>query len=691
MRFSIISEIPGRTRLQLAGPVPESDLDALLKLGGDIDGVRKVRVYGRIGQMALEYDEPRRDAVLAAVGALDAQAIADAKTGYVMQLEPRKRKLVMDLATLVGAHYARRWFLPTPLRAVFVVAGYMAFLRAALHELAQPRLTVPVLDASAIGISFVKRDVDTAGQTMFLLNVGELLEDYTRAMSENELINSLLDVPDKAQKVVGDTEVSVAATELEPGDLVAVRTGMSICIDGVVEQGSAMVNQATLTGEPLAVERSVGDDVFAGTVVEDGGILVRVRANTAQTKLRSIVSLVQTADSLKSEGQSHMEDLANKIVPWNFLLAGLVALTTRSLIKTSAALMVDYSCALKLTGSVAVMTAMSDAAKMGVMVKGAKYFESFAKADTIVFDKTGTLTEAQPRLACVLTTDGWSEDEVLRLSACLEEHFPHPVARAVVNAARERGLEHRERHAAVEYIVAHGIASSIEGRRAIIGSAHFVFEDESAQLEADIKEQIESQMQGLSPLYLAVDGKVVGVLGIEDPLKAGVREAIADLHALGVKHVVMLTGDSERTAERIAREAGVDEFKAELLPEDKYAYVERIKSEGRHVAMVGDGVNDSPALGLADVGLAMGGGSDIAKEVADIILTDTDLAAIVRLRRMSQGLIDRLTSSYSKVMLTNSALLALGITGAITPQTSSLLHNGSTIAYSLSNAKAYLR
>lgn len=691
MRFSIISEIPGRTRLQLAGPVPESDLDALLKLSGDIDGVHKVRVYGRIGQMALEYDEPRRASVLDALGALDAQAIADAESGYVMQLEPRKHKLVMDLATLVGAHYARRWFLPTPLRVIFVVAGYMAFLRAALHELAQPRLTVPVLDASAIGISFVKRDVDTAGQTMFLLNVGELLEDYTRAMSENELINSLLDVPDKAQKVVGDTEVSVAATELEPGDLVAVRTGMSICIDGVVEQGSAMVNQATLTGEPLAVERSAGDDVFAGTVVEDGSILVRVRANTVQTKLRSIVSLVQTADSLKSEGQSHMEDLANKIVPWNFLLAGLVALTTRSLIKTSAALMVDYSCALKLTGSVAVMTAMSDAAKMGVMVKGAKYFESFAKADTIVFDKTGTLTEAQPRLACVLTTDGWSEDEILRLSACLEEHFPHPVARAVVNAARERGLEHRERHAAVEYIVAHGIASSIEGRRAIIGSAHFVFEDEDAQLESDIKERIESQMQGLSPLYMAVDGKVVGVLGIEDPLKPGVREAIADLHALGVKHVVMLTGDSERTAERIAREAGVDEFKAELLPEDKYAYVERIKSEGRHVAMVGDGVNDSPALGLADVGLAMGGGSDIAKEVADIILTDTDLAAIVRLRRMSQGLIDRLTSSYSRVMLTNSALLALGITGAITPQTSSLLHNGSTIAYSLSNAKAYLR
>lgn len=548
-----------------------------------------------------------------------------------------------------------------------------------------------MLDASAIGISFVKRDVDTAGQTMFLLNVGELLEDYTRAMSENELINSLLDVPDKAQKVVGDIEVSVAATELEPGDLVAVRTGMSICIDGVVEQGSAMVNQATLTGEPLAVERSVGDDVFAGTVVEDGSILVRVRANTAQTKLRSIVSLVQTADSLKSEGQSHMEDLANKIVPWNFLLAGLVALTTRSLIKTSAALMVDYSCALKLTGSVAVMTAMSDAAKMGVMVKGAKYFESFAKADTIVFDKTGTLTEAQPRLACVLTTDGWSEDEVLRLSACLEEHFPHPVARAVVNAAASAGSS---TESAMPPSSTSWRTASLRPSRGVarLSARHTLC------LKTRARSSIPTLRSALSPRCRACRRCIWRSMERSSACSAskirsrpGSARPLADLHALGVKHVVMLTGDSERTAERIAREAGVDEFKAELLPEDKYAYVERIKGEGRHVAMVGDGVNDSPALGLADVGLAMGGGSDIAKEVADIILTDTDLAAIVRLRRMSQGLIDRLTSSYSKVMLTNSALLALGITGAITPQTSSLLHNGSTIAYSLSNAKAYLR
>ena len=663
--------------------MPESDLDALLKLGGDIDGVRRVRVYGRIGQMALEYDEPRRASVLDALGALDAQAIADAKSGYVMQLEPRKHKLVMDLATLVGAHYARRWFLPTPLRAVFVVAGYMAFLRAALHELAQPRLTVPVLDASAIGISFVKRDVDTAGQTMFLLNVGELLEDYTRAMSENELINSLLDVPDKAQKVVGDTEVSVAATELEPGDLVAVRTGMSICIDGVVEQGSAMVNQATLTGEPLAVERSVGDDVFAGTVVEDGSILVRVRANTAQTKLRSIVSLVQAADSLKSEGQSHMEDLANKIVPWNFLLAGLVALTTRSLIKTSAALMVDYSCALKLTGSVAVMTAMSDAAKMGVMVKGAKYFESFAKADTIVFDKTGTLTEAQPRLACVLTTDGWSEDEVLRLSACLEEHFPHPVARAVVNAARERGLEHRERHAAVEYIVAHGIASRVGGTRVVIGSAHFIFEDEGCTIPAGEQAKFDALDPQYSHLYLAASGVLAGVICIADPLRPEAAQVLRQLQKLGITQTVMMTGDSDRTARAIAAQVGVDRCFAEVLPEDKAAFVRDAKAEGHTVVMIGDGINDSPALSAADIGIAIHSGAAIAREIADVTIRADSLEELVTLKAIANALQKRVGSNYRFVLSFNSALILLGALGILPPATSAMLHNLSTLGISL--------
>ena len=631
MRFSIISEIPGRTRLQLAGPVPESDLDALLKLSGDIDGVHKVRVYGRIGQMALEYDEPRRASVLDALGALDAQAIADAKTGYVMQLEPRKHKLVMDLATLIGAHYARRWFLPTPLRAVFVVAGYMAFLRAALHELAQPRLTVPVLDASAIGISFVKRDVDTAGQTMFLLNVGELLEDYTRAMSENELINSLLDVPDKAQKVVGDTEVSVAATELEPGDLVAVRTGMSICIDGVVEQGSAMVNQATLTGEPLAVERSVGDDVFAGTVVEDGSILVRVRANTAQTKLRSIVSLVQTADSLKSEGQSHMEDLANKIVPWNFLLAGLVALTTRSLIKTSAALMVDYSCALKLTGSVAVMTAMSDAAKMGVMVKGAKYFESFAKADTIVFDKTGTLTNGTFSVVAVHPEAGYTEQSLLEVAALAESFSDHPIAQSVRTAFQ--GELDPKRVSDSTNDAGHGVTATIDGKHVVVGNAKMLA---AAGVEAPDCEVVGTI------LHVLVDGVYAGHIVIADTVKADAEQTIRDLHAAGVKRTVMLTGDRKEVAAAVAKQLGLDEFHAQLLPGDKVERVEALlaaESGKGKLAFVGDGINDAPALAQADLGIAVGGGTDVAIESAQVVLVNGDIRNISTTLRLSKATI----------------------------------------------------
>ena len=690
MDFSIISEIPGRSRIKLAGPVPQEDLDSLIKVASALPGITSVKVYGRIGQMAVTYEPNMRKTALDALTTIDAEAIEQVKSTYTMDLAPRSNALLMDLAMIIGGHFSRRWFLPAPLRTIFTAIHFWPFLREGLRALVRGKLTVPVLDASAIGISFVKKQPKTAGETMLLLRIGETLENYTKAVSENELINSLLDVPDKAQKVEGDTETSVPTTSLVAGDLIAVRTGMSICIDGVVEKGVAMVNQATLTGEPLAVERTVGDDVFAGTVVEEGEILIRVRQDTSATKLRSIVSLVENANELKSEGQSRMERMADKIVPWNFLLAGIVALTTRSLIKTSAALMVDYSCALKLTGSLAVMTAMSNAAREGMMVKGAKHFETFGKADTIVFDKTGTLTEATPKLNTILTTEDWTEDEILRLAACLEEHFPHPVARAIVHGAEERNLEHRERHAEVEYIVAHGLVSSLEGKRVLIGSAHFVINDEGATIPEKDLETIQEKMQGLSPLYLAVDGKVVGVLGVHDPLKPNVAEVVSKLKELGFEHVVMLTGDSYKTAERIAAEAGISEFGADLLPEDKYAYLEKLKAEGHTIAMVGDGINDSPALNLADVGLAMGQGSDIAKEVADIVLSDGDLYSLVKLRLLSAGLTKRLTSSFRNVMAFNSGLLALGIAGIVTPQTSSLLHNASTIGFSLNNTKAYL-
>lgn len=691
MKYQIANELPGRLRVKLAGPVPPADLDALYRVLGASPDIAKSTVYPRIGSVALVYNAApgARARVLDHLAGIDAAAIAKAKQGCGLELAPRSHSLLMDLASLVGFHFMRRWFLPAPLAAAWTVFSYRKFLFAGLKSLAAGRLDVPVLDAAAIGISFAKRDPRTAGLTMLLLNVGETLEEYTRSRSEGALINALLDLPENAQLVEGDTEVQVPSSTLRQGQLIAVRTGMPVCVDGTVVRGCAMVNQAALTGEPLAVERTVGDDVFAGTAVEDGEIIVEVKANEGQTKLRTIVNLVEQTESYKSQTQSRMERLADRIVPWNFLLAGIVALTTRSLVKTSAALMVDYSCALKLTGSIAVLSAMSQSAQAGFTVKGSQHFESMAHADVIVFDKTGTLTEAAPQVARVLSLDGWDDDEVLRFAACLEEHFPHPVARAVVRAAADKGLEHRERHAEVEYIVAHGIASSLDGKRVVIGSEHFVVEDERVEISEAQKELIARETEGLSPLYLAVDGKLMGVIGVQDPLKAGVPEAIAELRRLGLSRVIMLTGDNERTAARIAARAGVSEFHANLLPEDKYAFVEKLKAEGAHVVMVGDGVNDAPALALADVGIAMGQGTAVAKEVADITLTGGQLGSIVALRRMSEGLMGRLNGSFKEVMVINSTLLAAGIGGIISPQMSSLLHNASTVTLSMRNGKRY--
>ena len=691
MEFSITREIPGRVRVKLAGPVPEADVDALCRAVGACSDVVRSTAYPRIGALAVAYrgGEDARGRVLGHLAGIDAEAVEQARAGCGLALASRSQSLLLDLARLAGEHFLRRWFLPKPLAAVVTAWRYRHFLRAGLRSLASARLDVPVLDAAAIGMSFAKRDPRTAGQTMLLLNVGETLEEYTRSRSEGALIEALLDLPETAQLLDGDEERQVPASELAPGDLIAVRTGMPVCVDGEVVRGTAMVNQAALTGEPLSVERVAGDNVFAGTAVEDGEIVVRVTADAGETKLRSIVSLVEQSEAFKSETQSRMERLADRIVPWNFLLAGVVALATRSLAKTSAALMVDYSCALKLTGSIAVLSAMRQSAQAGFTVKGSKHFEAMARADTVVFDKTGTLTEATPKVTCVLALDGWNRREVLRLAACLEEHFPHPVARAVVRAAAEKNLKHRERHADVEYIVAHGIASSLDGKRVVIGSEHFVVEDEWVPISPEQAERVAREAEGLSPLYLAVDGELVGVIGIEDPPKEGVAQAVSELRALGFERVVMLTGDNERTAARIAAEAGVTEFEANLLPEGKHAFVERLKAEGRTVAMVGDGVNDAPALSLADVGIAMGQGTAVAREVADITLTGGDLSALVALRRLSSELTERLDSSFKEVVAINSALLAAGIGGLVTPQASSLLHNASTVALSLRNAGPY--
>ena len=696
MNYTIQHEVPGRVRVKLAGRVPEADIDALTRALRQHPVIQKATVYPRTGSLAVEFEPAARDQALAAIAAVDRTAVDEARTGSSIALAPRANSLLMDIATLLGGHLARRWFLPAPLSTIYTVWSYRGFLKAALASLVGARLDVPVLDAAAIGISFLKRDWRTAASTMLLLNLGELLEDYTRAQSQNQLIYSLLDVPDYAQLIPcgdptlrGAEERRVQASSLVAGDLIVVRTGMPIPVDGTVEWGCAMVNQSTLTGEPLAIERSVGDDVFAGTAVEDGEAYVRVRAAATDTKLRSIVSLVEQSEALKAESLSRREHMADAFVPWNFLLAAGVYLKTRSLVRTSAALMVDYSCALKLTGAISVLTAMSQSAREGFTVKGSKHFEAFATADTIVFDKTGTLTAAAPQVADVLSFDGWDRTQVLRFSACLEEHFPHPVARAVVNAAAESGLEHRERHAEVEYLVAHGIASSLDGKRCVIGSEHFVVEDEGVAIADDVRALIEEKLDGLSKLYLAVDGVLKGAIGIQDPLKPGAPEALAQLRALGFEHIVMLTGDNANAAARIAGKAGIDEFRADLLPEDKHTVIEQMRAAGRRVVMVGDGVNDSPALSAANVGVAMGSGTAIAKEVADITLTDGDLSSLVVLRRLALGLEERMNASFREVIGLNSLLLAGGVAGTIAPQVSSLIHNGSTVFLSARNARAY--
>lgn len=691
MRYTIEKETPRRIRVKLEGPVPQKDLGALEAVLAACPDITSARVYPRIGSIAITHElgEANRLRALKHLCDIDRTTIEAAREGHSLSTSAQTHSLLLDIAWLAGTYFARRWILPMPLSFAWNLLAFIPFARAAARSLAAGKLDVPVLDAAAIATSFAQRDPKTAGETMFLLQLGETMEAYTEARSESALIDALLDVAETANKVEGGTETQVDVASLQQGDLIAIRTGMPIVVDGRIESGLAMVNQSSLTGEPLAIERTIGDDVFAGTTVEDGEIIVRCKSGPGESRLRSIVSLVKNADLYQSERQKRRERLANRIVPWNFLFAGIVALGTRSLTRTAAALMVDYSCALRLTASTAVLTAMSQSARTGFTVKGSKYFDAVCDADTIVFDKTGTLTEATPHVAKVIGSRGWPQREVLRVAACLEEHFPHPVARAVVNEAHARKLEHRNLHGNVEYLVAHGVVSTVEGKRAVIGSEHFVIEDEGVLITARQKERITKSFEGLSPLYLAIDGKLVGAIGIEDPMKSGVAQAVQSLHGLGFDRIIMLTGDNEQTAARVAREAGLAEFRADQLPEDKHAFIEELKAQGRNVIMIGDGVNDAPALALADVGIAMGQGTAVAKEVADITLTDGDLSSIVALVKLSRALSHRMDRSFVQVMGLNTAFMAGGVSGLITPQTSSLLHNTTTIALGLEMSRPY--
>ena len=596
---------------------------------------------------------------------------------------------------LIGSvvwHYSKKLLLPLPIRIALTIGRSVKYIGIGLKCLLQRKIEVPVLDATAITVSLITKDFSTASSIMFLLGIGELLEEWTHKKSVDDLARSMsLNVSKVWLKTPENQEVLVESSKIEKGDKVVVHMGNVIPFDGEVLDGDAMVNQASLTGESVPVQRTVGNTVFAGTVVEEGEITIRVKEVEGNNRFDQIVTMIEESEKLKSELEGKAEHYADKLVPWTLGATGLTYLLTRNVTKAMSILMVDFCCALKLAMPISVLSAIREASLYNVTVKGGKFLEAVAEADTIVFDKTGTLTKAHPTVVDVVNfNDEYSSDDMLRVAACLEEHFPHSMAKAVVDAASKKGLSHEEMHTKVEYIVAHGIATSINGKRTVIGSYHFVFEDEKCVVPAGKEPLFESLPLYYSHLYLAIEGKLSAVICIEDPLRDEAAAVVTSLKKAGISKVVMMTGDSERTASVIAKKVGVDEYYAEVLPEDKAAFVEREKAKGRKVIMIGDGINDSPALSAANVGIAISDGAEIAREIADITVGSDDLYQIVTLKYISNALMKRIKSNYRKIVGFNSGLIALGVAGVLPPTTTALLHNGSTILISVNSMKNLL-
>ena len=587
-------------------------------------------------------------------------------------------------------HYARRIILPYPVRVCLTTIRSIRYLWKGLKTLAAGKIEVPVLDATAIGVSLVRSDFNTAGSIMFMLGIGELLEEWTHKKSVDDLARTMSLNVSKVWMVSDGQEVLVPTTQIEAGDEIVVHMGNVIPFDGVVTKGEAMVNQASLTGESVPIRKTLESTAYAGTVVEEGELTILVKEVGGSSRFEKIVTMIEESEKLKSGVESKAEHLADKLVPYSLGGTILTYLLTRNATKALSILMVDYSCALKLAMPISVLSAIREASLYNVTVKGGKYLEAVAEADTIVFDKTGTLTKAKPTVVDVVPFEDRNADELLRVAACLEEHFPHSMAKAVMDAAAKKGLEHDEMHSKVEYIVAHGIASTINGKRVVIGSAHFVFEDENCVIPEGKQTLFDSLPKEYSHLYLAIEGKLSAVICIEDPLREEASAVVSSLKKAGLSKVVMMTGDSERTARAIAKRVGVDEYYAEVLPEDKANFVEREKQAGRKVIMIGDGINDSPALSAADVGIAISDGAEIAREIADITVGSDDLYQIVTLKLLSDSLMQRIHSNYRKIVGFNSLLIVLGVAGVIQPTTSALLHNSSTLLIGLESMQNLL-
>lgn len=683
MKFQIRHELRGRMRIHMMqSRMNYEQADTLLYYLQQLPGVTEAKVYERTQDAVIYYEGTRQEIICGIQRFSYEKAVVPAdhlaNSGRRMNAEYQER-LVMK----VIAHYMRRMFLPAPLGAVFTGLRSLKYIREGIRTLARGRIEVPVLDAVAVGVSVLRGDVKTAGSVMFLLGIGELLEEWTHKKSVGDLARTLSLNVDQVWLKQEDQEVLVPAEQIRPEDRIVVRAGNLIPFDGAVEEGEAMVNQASLTGESLPVRRAEGSSVYAGTVVEEGELVVQVLRVGGSTRYEKVVAMIEESEKLKSALEGRAEHLADRLVPYTLAGTALTYLLTGNVTKALSVLMVDFSCALKLSMPIAVLSAIREAGLHHITVKGGRFLELVADADTIVFDKTGTLTKAEPTVAQVIAFNGESEDELLRLAACMEEHFPHSMAKAVVDAARRRGLDHEEMHSKVEYLVAHGISTMVEGRKAVIGSYHFVFEDEGCQVPEGMEQRFRELPAEYSHLYLAIENKLAAVICVEDPLREEAAAVVQELRHVGFRKIVMMTGDSERTACAIARIVGVDEYYSEVLPEDKAAFVEREKAAGRKVLMVGDGINDSPALSAADAGIAIRDGARIAAEIADITLGAEDLYELVTLKRISDSLMGRIRRNYRSIVGINTGLILLGVSGVIAPATSALLHNTSTIVIAL--------
>ena len=690
MRFKIEHEIRDRVRLHICQKrMTCRQADQLEYFLTNLEGVTAAKVVERNQDAVISFSGNREESLKAVQGF--SYEKAEAPESYLQNSGREMNGEYWEkMVNHVVLHYGKKIFLPLPIRTFLTTLKSVKYIWKGVCTLAKCRIEVPVLDATAIGVSILRGDFSTASSVMFLLGFGEILEDWTHKKSVDDLARSMSLNVSKVWLVTDDTEVQVGTDTIKPGDRVRIHMGTVIPFDGVVTDGEATVNEASLTGESMPVAKHTESYVYAGTVLEEGELTIRVKETSGSTKFEKIVTMIEETEKLKSAVESKAEHLADSLVPYTLAGTALTYALTRNVTKALSILMVDFSCALKLAMPISVLAAIREANAHHITVKGGKFMEAVAEADTIVFDKTGTLTKAQPTVADIVSFNGDSKENLLRLAACMEEHFPHSMAKAVMDAAKERGLTHEEMHSKVEYIVAHGISTTVNGRKAIIGSHHFVFEDEKCAIPTGKEEIFKNLPEEYSHLYLGIEGELAAVICIEDPLRPEGPEVIKALRKAGFTQIVMMTGDSDRTAKAIAAKVGVDKYYSEVLPEDKAKFVEEAKAQGRKVLMVGDGINDSPALSAADVGIAISDGAELAREIADITIGADDLSVMVTLKEISNGLMDKIHKNYRRIVGINGSLIVLGVTGVIQPTMSALLHNTSTLLIGMDSMKSVL-